>query len=115
MTDSSGLEWIFGRFLAAKTLGGKRRHRALRWALKRMVKLTAGQRDQAAAPQDTAYHQGAHVIYVANLCALDGTDAPRDDPPADPSLRDAWQRGRLEAARHCEEMFEQIIGEPLPP
>jgi hypothetical protein len=114
MTGPSSLEWIFGRFLAAKMLGGRRRRRALRWALHKMVKRTASQRDRAAAPANAAYHQGSHVVYAANLCALDGAEPPQDEPPTDPSLRDAWQRGREEAARHSQEMFEQIIGHPLP-
>jgi hypothetical protein len=114
MTGPSSLEWIFGRFLAAKMLGGRRRRRALRWALTRMVERTASQRDRAATPADAAFHHGAHVVYAASLCALDDVEHPRDEPPNDQSLRDAWQRGREEAIRHSEEMYQQIMGQPLP-
>jgi hypothetical protein len=114
MTDPSNLDWIFGRFLAAKTLGGRRRRRALRWALRRMVGRTAKEQGRATTPHDAAYHQGAHSVYSANLCTLDGSEAPSVDPPADTSLLHEWRRGCEDAASHSQEMYEQIIGRPLP-
>lgn len=107
-------EWLLGRFLAAKTLGGRRRRRALRWALRRMVGQSAEERDHAATPESAAYHQGAHSVYLASLGALDDVEPPRADPPGDPLLRDAWLRGCRDAAHHSREMFEQITGRPLP-
>ena len=115
MTDPAGLDWIFGRFLAAKTLGGRRRRRTLRWALKRMVRHTTAERDRATTPECTAYHQGALAVYTATLCALKGAGAPSAATPEDPILRIAWRRGRDDATSHSGEVFEQITGRPLPP
>jgi hypothetical protein len=107
-------DWLLGRFLAAKTLGGRRRRRALRWAVKRMVARSADERERAATPPDAAYHGGANSVYRAVLCAIDDVEPPRDEPPADPSLGESWRRGCEDAARHAAQMFEQITGSPPP-
>jgi len=114
MTDLPGGEWMFGRALASRVLGSRRRSRALRWALRRMVKRSAVEGDRAATPEDVAYHRGAHAVYSAVLLALDDTEGPPGRPPADPELRAAWQSGTSDAVEHSRQLAEQITGEQLP-
>jgi len=114
MTDLPGWEWMFGRALASKVLGNRRRSRALRWALRAMVKRSVKEAGRAATPEDAAYHRGAHAVYSAVLLALDDTEEPPAEPPADSEVRASWQRGTSDAVEHSRQLAEQITGQQLP-
>lgn len=100
----------FGRSLATRLFGVKRRSRRLRAALERAASESALAAGRTRNPVDAAHHDGARAAYVVALGRLAGGTEPGPvAPPDEAARRRAWQQGYAQANDHARRLMDEIV------
>ncbi len=98
----------WGRSLAGRLFGVKRRSRRLRAALRELAAGAALAAGRAGRPEIAAYHDGERAGYVAALGKVAGAVASGPTlPPA--SHRAAWSRGFAAATDHADRLIDRLV------